>query len=75
MFSLIQLLTDSGESHQVLVLAPVCVVSQYQKKGIGTALIRYGISEAIITAYPLIVVIGHQEYYPKFGFVPANLHG
>ena len=46
MFSLIQLLTDLGETHQVLALAPVCVVPQHQKKGIGSALIRHGLSEA-----------------------------
>ncbi len=60
----------------LLALAPVAVLPAFQRRGIGTALIRQG----ILMAGPLtwasgIVVVGHAAYYPRFGFVPAASFG
>lgn len=53
-------------------LAPMAVMPEYQKQGIGSSLITEGIKKAKDKKYPLIVVLGHPEYYPRFGFVPAS---
>jgi len=57
----------SGEkSYEVLSLAPMAVLSEYQKKGIGKNLVTEGLKKA------KEVVLGHPTYYPKFGFEPAS---
>lgn len=55
-------------------LAPLAVLPDYQKQGIGSALIKKGIEE-VRKHYSLIILYGHPEYYPKFGFVPASKVG
>jgi predicted N-acetyltransferase YhbS len=54
-----------------LILAPVSVVPEYQRKGIGSQLIREGLERAKKSGYTSVIVVGHPEYYPKFGFEPA----
>jgi putative acetyltransferase len=64
---------DSGDD--VLALAPMAVVPGRQREGIGSLLLKDGLRRATETAFPLIVVVGHATYYPRFGFVPADAHG
>ena len=56
-------------------LAPMAVVPQRQRQGIGAALIKYGIARLRESGCPFVIVLGHAEYYPRFGFVPACQHG
>lgn len=56
-----------------LALAPVSVDPEYQKKGIGHKLISYSLTKAVELGYQSVIVLGHKEYYPKFGFKPAHL--
>lgn len=56
-----------------LALAPVSVVPEYQKKGIGTQLIHAALKRAKELGYYSVIVLGHKNYYPKFGFQPASL--
>jgi putative acetyltransferase len=56
-------------------LAPVAVLTSLQKRGIGSALIRAGIERLKAGGCPYIVVLGHPEYYHRFGFVPASRYG
>lgn len=60
---------------QVLALAPVSVFPAFQKRGIGSALISHGLAIADELGEPLVVVLGHPEYYPRFGFVRASTLG
>jgi putative acetyltransferase len=53
-------------------LAPMAVVPDYQRKGIGSALVRQGLARCKDLGCRAVVVIGHAEYYPRFGFVPAH---
>lgn len=55
-----------------LALAPVSVIPEYQKKGIGSQLIRIALKKAKELGYHSVIVLGHKDYYPKFGFKPAS---
>lgn len=46
-----------------------------QKRGIGSNLIEEGLRRAKDLGYGLVFLIGHPNYYPKFGFQPARNHG
>ncbi len=56
-------------------LAPMAVLPEFQKQGIGSALIAAGLIACRASNHDLVVVIGHPNYYPKFGFVAAAAHG
>ena len=58
-----------------LALAPMSVLPEFQSKGIGGMLINQGLNAAKELGYKLVIVLGHAEYYPKFGFLPANRWG
>ncbi|GAA0341950.1 N-acetyltransferase [Oceanobacillus oncorhynchi subsp. oncorhynchi] len=58
-----------------LALAPVSVHPDYQKQGIGSMLIKEGLEQAKAAGYPSVIVLGHADYYPRFGFKPASLWG
>jgi putative acetyltransferase len=53
-------------------LGPVAVSPQYQNQGIGTRLVRAGNERLKQAGAPYIIVLGHAEYYPRFGFEPAS---
>ena len=53
-----------------VALAPMCVSSVHQKKGIGGALIQTGLRMLKQRGEPIVFVLGHKSYYPKFGFAP-----
>lgn len=56
----------------VLALAPLSVKPEYQRKGIGRALILQGHRIAKNLGYTYSVVLGSETYYPKFGYLPAE---
>ena len=74
MFSKINLETGAGQI-PVLSLAPIAVAPEFQKQGIGIRLVEAGLEEAARLGYTIVVVIGHPEYYPRFGFTPARACG
>jgi putative acetyltransferase len=57
----------------VLGLAPVAVAAARQRSGIGSRLVRAALEEARERCAAGVVVLGHPEYYPRFGFVPARV--
>jgi predicted N-acetyltransferase YhbS len=59
---------------EALALAPVSVVPDLQGRGIGAALIREGHRRATELGYSLIVLVGHPDYYPRFGYQRASDH-
>lgn len=63
-----------GESEE-LALAPLGVLPEYQRKGVGSKLIREGHKIAKNLGYHYSVVLGSENYYPKFGYVPAIEYG
>lgn len=60
-----------GEIVAAAALAPVSVLPAFQTKGIGGALIRAGNARCAELGCAAIIVLGHQDYYPKFGFSAA----
>jgi putative acetyltransferase len=58
-----------------LSLGPVSVVPAYQNQGVGSAAIRAGLAVATERGEHAIVLVGHLEYYPRFGFGPAAKAG
>jgi putative acetyltransferase len=57
---------------EVLALAPMAVLPEQQRKGAGGALLAEALNRAEETEFPLVVVVGHVDYYPGFGFEPAE---
>jgi putative acetyltransferase len=67
---------ESGDnSFAALGLAPMAVLPAYQRRGIGSQLVREGLKESHRLGYDIVVVLGHPNYYPRFGFVRASLKG
>ena len=58
-----------------LALGPLGVDPGLQRRGIGSALMHATIAAADALAAPAIVLLGHPDYYPRFGFEPAVDHG
>lgn len=60
---------------QILALAPMAVLPERQRRGVGSALVQEALERANETTFPLVVVLGHPDYYPRFGFDPASAYG
>jgi putative acetyltransferase len=58
-----------------LALAPCAVLPRVQRKGAGSAAIRAGLDAARACGENLVVVVGHADYYPRFGFIRASALG
>ncbi|MDP1699954.1 MAG: N-acetyltransferase [Aestuariivirga sp.] len=61
-------LTVNGKRIDAVALAPMCVVPSRQKQGIGTLLVEHGIEAMKSAAHDAIIVLGHVDFYPRFGF-------
>jgi len=68
-------LSGNENKLKILGLAPMAVLSQYQNKGIGSKLVKAGLEHCQSLGYDAVVVLGHPNYYPKFGFVPSVKYG
>ena len=55
-----------------LALAPCAVLPRVQRRGAGSATIRAALDAARTRGENLVVVVGHADYYPRFGFTPAS---
>ena len=60
---------------KVVGLAPMAVVPAEQRRGIGSQLVRASLDRCRQSGYQAVVVLGHPEYYARFGFVPASHFG
>ncbi|MCO4292028.1 N-acetyltransferase [Solitalea sp. MAHUQ-68] len=72
LFSKITIVDDHQNEFENLGLAPMAVKPDYQKQGIGGLLIKNGLEKARELNYKSVIVLGHEHYYPRFGFAPAS---
>ena len=56
-------------------LAPLSVLPECQKSGVGSRLVRDGLAACERAGYDIVLVLGHVHYYPRFGFLRAKDHG
>jgi putative acetyltransferase len=57
------------------ILAPLSVHPKYQNQGIGGRLIKEGLRQLKAAGVELVFVLGHPDYYPKYGFSTAGIMG
>jgi putative acetyltransferase len=70
------LLMDSAPAgFKGIGLAPVAVLPEFQNKGIGSKLIKEGLKICQELGCDIVVVLGHTNYYPRFGFLRASDYG
>ena len=67
LFSDLPVITDRG-TVSTLALAPVAVLPEFQRQGIGSELVRQGLEQSRAQGHRIVIVLGHPEFYPRFGF-------
>ena len=67
--------TAAGAAGGGVGLGPMAVTPEQQRRGVGAALIDAGLARLRAAGCPFVVVLGHHEYYTRFGFVPASRYG
>ncbi|MHC4913213.1 MAG: GNAT family N-acetyltransferase [Planctomycetota bacterium] len=66
---------DTHRKIQGMGLAPMAVIPERQKQGIGSRLVEKGLKILKKQNCPFVIVLGHPEYYPRFGFERASTYG
>ncbi|HNE03922.1 MAG TPA: N-acetyltransferase [Anaerolineales bacterium] len=59
---------NSDGQWAAVALGPMAVLPAHQKQGVGSTLIRTGLKELLALGHNVVIVLGHPEYYPRFGF-------
>ena len=73
-FSPVRIEGDGPES-RAIALAPLAVLPEQQKLGIGSRLVEAGLRACHVLGEDVVFVLGHRTYYPRFGFLPAGERG
>ncbi len=68
-------LAANAQANRVIGLAPLAVAPAFQKSGVGSQLTRTGLDWCREAGYGAAIVLGHPDYYPRFGFAPASRFG
>ena len=74
LFTPVTVETDE-KSIQGMGLGPMAVLPERQREGIGSIIVEYGLKVLQDRSCPFIIVLGHAEYYPRFGFEIASKYG
>lgn len=75
MFSRAFVERHDGGIHRVLNFGPLSVLPEHQNKGIGGALLRHSLKKAARLGHGSVIIFGHPDYYPRFGFREAREFG
>lgn len=75
MYSQGKIIDELGNEYTVLTGGPLSVLPHHQKSGIGARLIRHSIEAARDLHYRAVLIFGHPDYYPRFGFRKAQTYG
>ena len=68
-------ITPASKAFRAVGLAPLSVLPEFQRQGIGSMLAREGLKKCAAAGYEIAVVLGSHYYYPRFGFSRASLYG
>lgn len=68
-------ITDSDFQWHAVGLGPMAVLPEVQKQGVGSALIRAALAQLKTLGHDIVIVLGHSEYYPRFGFQSTQPFG
>jgi putative acetyltransferase len=68
-------ITGNEDALFAMILAPLAILPVAQGKGVGGKLIKDGLRKLSESKVDLVFVLGHPEYYPRFGFKPAGARG
>ena len=68
-------LEGPGSDASLSLLAPLAVIPDFQKQGVGGMLIERGLQHLSNAGVDLVFVLGHPGYYPRYGFAPAGIQG
>jgi putative acetyltransferase len=60
---------------RALALAPMAVQPQFQRRGIGSQLVEKGLEHCRTFGHQIVIVVGHPDYYARFGFSSARAKG
>ncbi len=74
LLSALSIVTDNAPANgnvAALALAPMAVAPTWQRQGIGSQLIQHALEACRAAGHGIVVVLGHPEYNPRFGFSPA----
>jgi putative acetyltransferase len=63
-----KVINDTGKNWEVISFGPVSVLPDYQRQGVGGALIKYSIEMAISLGFTVVCIYGDPRYYGRFGF-------
>jgi putative acetyltransferase len=64
-------ITNGDFKHESLGVTSMVVHAEFRKRGVGAKLLTIGLQTATELGYADVFVLGHEFYFPKFGFVPA----
>lgn len=70
----VNIISENGVTNS-LAVAPLAVLPEYQNNGIGGMLLREAHGRAAALGYGTAVLLGHKDYYPRFGYCEAAAHG
>lgn len=66
---------SESSNFEAIALAPMAVIPSYQRQRIGSQMVRAGLEECRCLGHEIVVVLGHPDYYPRFGFILAKPKG
>ncbi len=64
-----------GTRRRAMGLGPMAVALAHQRRGVGSRLVRAGLDACRALGEHVVFVLGHADYYPRFGFEPARARG
>lgn len=75
LFSPVEVREEGEGTWRAIALGPMAVLPGRQGQGIGSALVREGLARSRALGEEVVFVLGHTNFYPRFGFVPAARYG